>query len=531
MRIHLLWISILLIVLGFSTASDKAIPRVEICDNAIDDDGDNLVDLNDPDCECAQMEPESLIPNPSFEEQNCCPTGRSQLACAIGWVQASEPTTDYIHTCGFPGWEGIDPPRPFPDGDGIVGFRDGRTIQGRPELNWKEYLGACLTSPLKAGVEYSFEFEVGLVSFERSPPIYITFFGTTDCEFLPFGEGDEGFGCPSNGPNWTFLGSNRVSGKDWVKGYINVIPEEDIYAMAIGPSCAQITNSINTYYFFDNLILAEARLFPKKIFEQGGSCLDGFEIIVEAELGATYQWYQNGVALLGETSSTYNPKQIEGEYRVMQYLDGQCSLSEPYLFRISEEIASVSESICEDDVFQFGNQFLSNPGSYMDTLKTADGCDSILFLTLSVIGDTRGSVYKRIFRGEEVKIQDFSFFEEGEYELSLKSQAGCDSLVFLDLEYYKVFIPNSFSPNQDGVNDLFEVFIEEPDVITNSISVFSRWGSRVYHSQRGIEGERPFWDGRLGDGEVGQGVYTYIIEFNVSSDRTKVIKGDVSIVL
>ena len=42
----------------------------EICDNGIDDDGDGLIDLNDPDCECngfgtPQTIP-SLIPNPSF---------------------------------------------------------------------------------------------------------------------------------------------------------------------------------------------------------------------------------------------------------------------------------------------------------------------------------------------------------------------------------------------------------------------------------------------------------------------------------
>ena len=39
----------------------------EICDNAIDDDNDGLIDLNDSDCACILVEPVSLIPNPSFE--------------------------------------------------------------------------------------------------------------------------------------------------------------------------------------------------------------------------------------------------------------------------------------------------------------------------------------------------------------------------------------------------------------------------------------------------------------------------------
>ncbi len=38
----------------------------EICDNAIDDDNDGLIDLNDSDCACEMVSLESIIPNPSF---------------------------------------------------------------------------------------------------------------------------------------------------------------------------------------------------------------------------------------------------------------------------------------------------------------------------------------------------------------------------------------------------------------------------------------------------------------------------------
>jgi len=77
--------------------------QIEICDNGIDDDFDNLIDLNDDDCICEVIEPISVIPNPSFEEMNCCPDNRSQLNCASLWIQASEPTTDFIHTCDWMG--------------------------------------------------------------------------------------------------------------------------------------------------------------------------------------------------------------------------------------------------------------------------------------------------------------------------------------------------------------------------------------------------------------------------------------------
>jgi len=64
--------------------------QIEICDNAIDDDGDGMIDLNDQDCFCEIQVPESLIPNPSFEEQNCCPSGRSELNCASSFTWRSD---------------------------------------------------------------------------------------------------------------------------------------------------------------------------------------------------------------------------------------------------------------------------------------------------------------------------------------------------------------------------------------------------------------------------------------------------------
>lgn len=173
--------------------------QVEICDNGIDDDNDSLIDLNDEDCACEIIEPVSLIPNPSFEETDCCPTDRSQLDCASNWIQASEPTTDFIHLCDWLGWDDFPPPQPFPDGEGIMGFRDGRVRNNNSaEPYWKEYAGACLLSPLLAGFSYRFQFDVGFVNRDKSPPINISFFGTSNCDYLPFGSGNEAFGCPSN---------------------------------------------------------------------------------------------------------------------------------------------------------------------------------------------------------------------------------------------------------------------------------------------------------------------------------------------
>ena len=98
MKIRNLCMALLCLLLSISFLSAQ-----EICNNAIDDDNDGLVDLNDDDCECATFIPTSLIPNPSFEEMSCCPDNEAQLNCANEWIQASLATTDYIHECGILG--------------------------------------------------------------------------------------------------------------------------------------------------------------------------------------------------------------------------------------------------------------------------------------------------------------------------------------------------------------------------------------------------------------------------------------------
>ena len=68
-------------------------------------------------------------------------------------------------------------------------------------------------------------------------------------------------------------------------------------------------------------------------------------------------------------------------------------------------------------------------------------------------------------------------------------------------------IPNVFSPNGDGQNDYIDV--ETNGVTVYEFTVFTRSGSRIYHSLS----PRIFWDGNsIGGQELSEGVYYYVIE-------------------
>lgn len=517
---------ILFLSLNLLFWSRPAAPTMtEDCANAIDDDMDGLIDLNDPDCDCARVEPESMIPNPSFEELNCCPGDRSQLDCAAVWIQASGPTTDFIHDCGWQGWENLLPPRPFPDGEGIMGFRDGRPAfmdETEPVPTWKEYAGACLLRPLVSGTTYRFEFDLGFVSRANSPEINVTFFGTTNCENLPFGTDNAEQGCPTNGRNWVRLGSKRsappING-GWKKEFIEVTPDRNITAIAIGPDCPLRPSSTEFYYFFDNLLLDDLEAFGFGITESAHPCSPDLRLRAPNRNDITYQWYREGIALIGETAFELSRNYGEGNYRVVIDDGTSCRKSDRYAYRIPQLFSRPRVSVCPGDGYLLGDRELFTSGEYVDTLISFFGCDSIVNLELTVLEDLRDTVTVRVWPEESYQLDRHLIRVPGNYELPLENDIGCDSIVNLTLEYYKVFTPTAFSPNDDGVNDRFTIVGGEDLLEVVELRVYDRWGNFLSSGKD--------WDGRRGSEPMPPGIYVYSASVRMEDGEERSLKGSV----
>jgi len=70
-----------------------------------------------------------------------------------------------------------------------------------------------------------------------------------------------------------------------------------------------------------------------------------------------------------------------------------------------------------------------------------------------------------------------------------------------------VYVPNIFSPNDDGDNDVFNAFSNVAETMT--IQIFDRWGGLVYEeSGSRLSG----WDGTWRGKPVVVGVYTYLLQ-------------------
>jgi gliding motility-associated-like protein len=110
---------------------------------------------------------------------------------------------------------------------------------------------------------------------------------------------------------------------------------------------------------------------------------------------------------------------------------------------------------------------------------------------------------------------------EGMYFVEMESPIGClgSDSVYVKLKEEeippepnsRIFIPNAFSPDGDGVNDVFRVVAEGLSIFDFRISIFDRWGGEVFSG----EGASTGWDGKKAGKDCPGGVYVYKIVFSV----------------
>jgi len=127
---------------------------------------------------------------------------------------------------------------------------------------------------------------------------------------------------------------------------------------------------------------------------------------------------------------------IGNEYRKTEglYYDslftasGTDSIVMTYLLVDSTSMGTDSLSICQGDSLLFGNQYISLPGMYLDTLVNSASCDSLFFLTLfndpsyNFITDTTTMF------GDSVFVNGKFYSNAGVYIDSFFTSIGCDSL-------------------------------------------------------------------------------------------------------
>lgn len=253
-------------------------------------------------------------------------------------------------------------------------------------------------------------------------------------------------------------------------------------------TCGTIIDSISIYYIQSNL-LAELK--------DTSMCASGFPILLSVNDDYdTYFWNTGDTqpSIRIDTAGLYI-LQVEDSCGV-QYDSVHVQLLEAPIFTLGQDT-----SICLNDTTT--QTYISSISSHYDSYHWSNG-------------DT--TYYTMINQG-------------GTYWLEASNQCGTytDTLNITACEpneQYSLAAPTAFSPNDDGVNDLWGLQ-SAYNIGIHEIAIYDRWGEKIYSSNMA----NAYWDGTFRGKPLSTGVYVYYIDAYILSTGKKVFKkGNITIV-
>ena len=176
--------------------------------------------------------------------------------------------------------------------------------------------------------------------------------------------------------------------------------------------------------------------------------------------------------------------------------------------------------------------------SHLSPIPGFAGPDSVRILDYATFFDTTQAIAGWLWQFGDGNsgidsVVTHMYRQEGEYlvQLTVTDSFGCSATssktVFVLDEFY-CYVPNAFTPNQDGVNEIFlPVIIGGADPNTYTFQIFSRNGQMVFESDDLMAG----WDGLVHDEQGAQtNVYTWRLYFRTFSGREVIKYGTVALI-
>jgi gliding motility-associated-like protein len=127
-------------------------------------------------------------------------------------------------------------------------------------------------------------------------------------------------------------------------------------------------------------------------------------------------------------------------------------------------------------------------------------------------------------------VQSFiSTRDQGLVWVEVKDRNGCTSRDSMVVKWntcgYGLWLPNSFTPNGDGRNDVFRPIYK--GVVTSfRISVYNRWGQVVYYSTDPDKG----WDGKLEGQPLDSGTFVWVCSYQMFGGQLIHEKGTLTLI-
>jgi gliding motility-associated-like protein len=112
------------------------------------------------------------------------------------------------------------------------------------------------------------------------------------------------------------------------------------------------------------------------------------------------------------------------------------------------------------------------------------------------------------------------------YSLAVTGADGCAAKKMFTIEVLtKIEIPNAFTPNGDGINDVFRPLYGS-DISQVVFTIYNRWGQLLFQDK----GTHSGWDGTFESKPLESGAYVWEFSYKTSDNQIKILKGAVLLI-
>lgn len=189
---------------------------------------------------------------------------------------------------------------------------------------------------------------------------------------------------------------------------------------------------------------------------------------------------------------------------------------------------------CDRYTWPVTNLTYTSSGQYTVLLQTSEGCDSLLTLELTISPRFRQDEVVQSNRAYTWPVNNQTYGQSGYYLFEGLSSDGCDSIHTLTLTIIRdenIYIPNSFSPNLDGINDRFTLFGDENLLLIQELTIYDRWGNKLAQYTDLPPSDAQYgWDGYSRGQPLDPGVFVFTARLLLSDDRTRNVHGEVILI-
>lgn len=256
-----------------------------------------------------------------------------------------------------------------------------------------------------------------------------------------------------------------------------------------------ITSTVQTIkvYYNNNKCTSDTSIFKIIPLEpKAGKTLDlcvgnNIEIDVSDQKADSVQWFKDGTSTL-----LYNTKKVNlnqsGKYYVQFYYKGCASSKFFYNVAVVEDpkvnITNASP-ICIDNL-----------------------AEGFVTLVATVVPDSTPLKWSTDDTSKSIKVT-----AAGEYTVTATNKCNITDVKSAKVENCPIVVPNAFTPNGDGINDIF--WITDVDKSVWQVVIYNRWGRKVFETDHYLNTPTDGWTGE----NHSDGVYYWVITNMLTGKR------------